>query len=428
MYAWLFRHTLWRVWEWHNRFGILNQMQELQHAEYDADTIRAGKERQLRKLLRHAYEEVPLYRKRFEEKGITEFSDFELRDLKDLPILTVEDLQHRGGDLTADNACDWRYGYSSGSTGEPKQYKIDNSALSWAYASMYRFWGWHGWELGQKWGHMKSDSMHVSLAKKLKSLLFRVLWMPARTLDAARMMDYVKKIRNANIQMLRANPSIAYLLADYLLQHEINNLQIPIVQTHGATLFPEWRKTIETAFQGKVVDGYGGEGMNICHQCELTEGYHVSEKTIVEAEGGQLLLTNLVNYAQPFIRYQIGDMGELSTARCSCGRGHELVKRLIGRQTDLVKLPDGRVLIPHFWTHAFVRSCFTAFQVIQPDYTHLIIQVIPGPDYTPKEEVQIWQQIAETVGSQIKLLWIHVKTIPRVPSGKVRTVISEVGV
>ncbi|OGO15607.1 MAG: hypothetical protein A2Z02_01755 [Chloroflexi bacterium RBG_16_48_7] len=49
-----------------------------------------------------------------------------------------------------------------------------------------------------------------------------------------------------------------------------------------------------------------------------------------------MLITNLHNYAMPFIRYDIGDIGSLSANPCSCGRGLPLMNLLIAKSTDFL--------------------------------------------------------------------------------------------
>ena len=228
--------------------------------------------------------------------------------------------------------------------------------------------------------------------------------------------------------MIRGYSSAIYLLSEYILDNNIQDIQIPNVQTHGETLFDNWRKTIESGLQGKVADGYGAEGMHVAHQCEQTNYYHILENTVVEnLPDNQILLTNLVNYSQPLIRYASEDVGELINGKCPCGRGHELLKKISGRLTDILKFRDGTKVVVHFFTYIFeFCSSFKAFQVIQPDYDHVIIKVVKSPEYSPNEEKGLLKTIQEAVGNDIHLEIEYVDEIPPASSGKRRFVISEV--
>ena len=59
---------------------------------------------------------------------------------------------------------------------------------------------------------------------------------------------------------------------------------------------------------------------------------------------GRILVTNLHNYAMPFIRYDIGDVGALSDKACPCGRGLPLLAKLTGRTTDFIRTRSGGVI------------------------------------------------------------------------------------
>ena len=53
-------------------------------------------------------------------------------------------------------------------------------------------------------------------------------------------------------------------------------------------------------------------------------------------EEGEIALTNLTNYSMPIIRYKIGDFGILKEpSECSCGCNYPMLKKVIGRKTDI---------------------------------------------------------------------------------------------
>jgi len=101
-------------------------------------------------------------------------------------------------------------------------------------------------------------------------------------------------------------------------------------------------------------------------QCPDTDDYHVqSENVLLEVlneagqpcqpgEIGQVVLTALHNFAMPLIRYALGDYAEIGP-RCTCGRGLPVLRRILGRQRNILTLPDGRRHWPSFpsdrWSH-----------------------------------------------------------------------------
>ena len=58
----------------------------------------------------------------------------------------------------------------------------------------------------------------------------------------------------------------------------------------------------------------------------------------------RLLITDLLNYGQPFIRYDTGDCVTLGSQQCACGRPFPLVSKILGRVCEGIVLPDGGII------------------------------------------------------------------------------------
>jgi phenylacetate-CoA ligase len=132
-------------------------------------------------------------------------------------------------------------------------------------------------------------------------------------------------------------------------------------------LFEAQRAIIEEAFDCKVFESYGSrEFMLIAMECEEHNGLHVSsENLMVEIlrdnqpvppwESGNVVITDLHNYAQPFIRYQNDDLATWAGHGCACGRGLPLIQSIDGRCLDIIRGVDGRALERGFFP-AFVEG------------------------------------------------------------------------
>ena len=96
---------------------------------------------------------------------------------------------------------------------------------------------------------------------------------------------------------------------------------------------------------------------------------------------GQIVLTNLINYSMPFVRYAIGDLGALAEpeARCPCGRGLPLLDHVTGRSSDQLTLPGGRQLLMWYFTDVFRQTPgIDSFQMRQEAPDHILIQIVPA--------------------------------------------------
>lgn len=122
----------------------------------------------------------------------------------------------------------------------------------------------------------------------------------------------------------------------------------------GEWLAPECRRRIERAFGARVAGDYGAsEFMNIAFECEKGELHVNSDWVILEPvdERGEpvpagkpsanVLLTNLANRVQPFIRYELGDSVTMVPGACACGRHFPRV-RVDGRRDEILRFADAK--------------------------------------------------------------------------------------
>jgi phenylacetate-CoA ligase len=89
----------------------------------------------------------------------------------------------------------------------------------------------------------------------------------------------------------------------------------------------------------------------------MKEGQHINADLLIlevirngervgPGEKGEIVITCLLNYAMPLIRYRMGDIGIIDDEFCSCGRGLPLLKSVEGRIVDCFTLPNGQKVTP----------------------------------------------------------------------------------
>lgn len=94
----------------------------------------------LRKIIEHAYDNVPYYRKIFDVRGLRP-KDIQCKeDLRKLPILTKEDLRKNFNELMAKDFEKFKpiLSHTSGSTGIPMKYYLDKNNFIWENAFVCR--------------------------------------------------------------------------------------------------------------------------------------------------------------------------------------------------------------------------------------------------------------------------------------------------
>jgi phenylacetate-CoA ligase len=136
-------------------------------------------------------------------------------------------------------------------------------------------------------------------------------------------------------------------------------------------------------------------------------------------------VTDLHNFAMPFLRYRNGDLAIASDRVCPCGRGLPLIEEVHGRTLDVLRSPDGRhisgVFVPMFFKdYPWVAE----FQVEQTALDQIEVRIKPGAGFSEELLLDLRADLQRRLGSQITIHFSLVDQIPRSASGKHRPVIS----
>ena len=124
-----------------------------------------------------------------------------------------------------------------------------------------------------------------------------------------------------------------------------------------------------------------------------------SGSALPEGGVGRILVTNLHNYTMPLLRYEIGDLGSLSTEPCPCGSPLPHFVELQGRITDHFKRADGGLIHGEYFTHLFYfRPWVKEFQVNQLGFDHIQICVVPASEPPPTEVEEVESKVRLVMG------------------------------
>jgi phenylacetate-CoA ligase len=163
-------------------------------------------------------------------------------------------------------------------------------------------------------------------------------------------------------------------------------------------LMPKARKHYAEVFGAPILDNYSmGECLFLTNGCPTSGGMHVNADWVIlevvdehnqpvpdGKQGAKVLITNLANYVQPIIRYQIGDVVTMATKACDCGSNLPLIERVIGRDSDMFWI-DGdeglRPLQPGVFEIAIGKILdVREFQMIQEERNKFRILIEPLPN------------------------------------------------
>jgi phenylacetate-CoA ligase len=405
VYGQLFRRVLYPAWETGLRGRpTLRYLRRLERTQWcSLDELQALQQTELAKLLLHAWQHVPHYRRRFEEAGIEPRDVQRLDDLQKLPLLTREvatsDFEARKSRAAPLPLIDKA---TSGTTGAPLVFAYDQDSEYWRQAIKHRGYGWAGYQLGDRalhfWGAptVTKSSLQTRAKVAIDRRLRRESYVYCTDRSEEHLAEVVRLIRKQRPQVLVCYAQAGAALARYIAETGARAWDdIPVIAA-AERLFPADRASLIEAFGPHVFETYGNrEVMLIAAECEAHQGMHSSmENLIVEVlvrehdrhrpaepgELGEVVVTDLHNYGAPFIRYVTGDLAiQGATGRCQCGRSLGMLQRVEGRTTETLRDGAGRAVGGLFFNVMFVSLAdkVREFQVIQRKNRAIEVKIVP---------------------------------------------------
>ncbi|GAB2555273.1 phenylacetate--CoA ligase family protein [Rhodanobacter koreensis] len=441
-----FRRVLYPVYETGlRRRRTLAYLNEYQRNQWLApEQIAALQWRRLKLLLEHCQREVPYYRQRWRELGITVAGIRNLDDYARLPLLTKADIRNHFDELKADS---WRerllYKATGGSTGEPMRFGYTRESNDRRTAVMWRGYDWAGSRMGRRtlflWGGAVGEPTRSHQFKdRLYNAVFARRVLNSFHMTEANMAEYADAIDSYRPDIIVAYVGPLLRLAQWLVASGRKIWRPQAIIGAAEALHEFQRQTIEQAFGCPAYNTYGcREFMLIASECEQRHGLHVNADHLVvelrkpqnapmDAQAGEVVITDLFNYGMPFVRYANGDMATASAARCSCGRGLPLLDRVDGRVLDTIRTPAGHVLPGEFFPHMLKDvNGLERFQLVQRRLDRLDLAIVRGAGFDDASLAYIRREVAKVLGGSVELHCHFVDDIPLTRSGKLRVTVSE---
>ena len=423
--------------------GLIKTLKHLRQTQFwPYEKIRDYQFRKIKTLLHHAYLHVPYYRDQLNKIGaipqdIKTFNDFTV-----IPILTKDIIRQNFDDLKAVNLSPKEFVPNStgGSTGEPLSFYQDRQYETWADAARIRGW-YHiaGCESGDNcavlWGAMKDVKEDFSLWERLR--LFCTsgeIPLNAFNLSDERKLLFLKWCRMMKPSLLRGYVTAIKELALFLDEQNLRFPDLKGVILCAETVDDHSQTYIEKVFRAPSYNTYGGRELSlIAMGCSQGNGLHeVSENNYVEFEpidlrgyenAGNLIITNLNNYAMPFIRYRVGDIGIPSSKEsCGCGRGLPLIKRVIGRTTDVFVFHDGTRIAGEMFIHLMKDFTLKEYQFVQTSDSRVALRVKKNECLSDPLISSIRSTYKKYLPGSVQLDFEEVETFEKTITGKFRFV------
>lgn len=438
----------------HPLLAVRNRRTEMRHLHgvmasqyWPPQALAAWRLQRLRDILIHAGSRCPFYADRFSQCGFDPRSLRSVADLSRIPVLTKQEIQQNQSRLLARGfpAAELVANQTGGSTGAPLQFYVSKDSHYRRHANTIRHNRWAGLQpyhlSAAIWGNARDFVPPPGLRDRLReALVNRHLILDTSAIDELRLAKFVEVLRRWQPRTYVAYAHSAYLLARFIKSREHLRYHRPkSIITSAEVLTEEQRKLIEDVFQCPVFDRYGCREFSvIASECDHHSGLHIAADTLiveVTREGqpcavgsvGRLVITDLFNYAMPFIRYRIEDIGRLLPCDCPCGRTLPLMEIVGGRVTDFLVTPEGRLVSGAALTICFIARVpgIAQAQILQRQQNRVTLRIVKTTGFGPRSASDINELIRRFLGPQMLYDIELAEAIPREPSGKYRFTVSE---
>jgi phenylacetate-CoA ligase len=421
---------------------------QLERSEWwPAERLRAQQFRQLALLLEHAARESAFYRSRFRGAGIRPGRPLDADAWTRLPLLARRELQlHAKALRTAPPPTHGAVTHerSSGSSGMPVEVATTALAAMLTEAIWLRDHLWHGRDFAGRVAAIRrpraGEATDTQAAGWTRGVSAALLTGGSVLLDALRpVSEQLEWLMRQDPDYLITYPSNLGELLRESQRKGLRPARLKSVLTQGEHVPPELGGALRAAWGVPLADTYSASEAGVMAlQCPQSGHYHVqSEVALVEVldgagkpcapgETGRVVVTPLHNFAQPLIRYDIGDFAEVG-APCACGRGLPTLARIVGRASGMMVLPSGAVVRPRF-SAAIARAALpiAQFQIVQLSRERLEARLVVERSLSAAEEEALGGLLRAACGADLAVEFSYHAAIARGPGGKFEDFVSEV--
>ena len=363
------------------------------------DELRRMQDERLVKQVRHVWDNVPYYRRKMEEKGVTPDDIKGVDDLHKLPFVSKADLRdaYPDGLLAVPKSECVRIHSTSGTTGKRvvafyTQHDVDlwedccARALTAAGATkddvcqVCYGYGLFTGGMGLHGGSHKVGS----------------LTLPMSSGNTERQLQFMEDLGTT---VLCCTPSYAAYLAESIEEQGLKNKIHLKSGIFGAEAWSEeMRQDIQNKLGIKAFDIYGLtelSGPGVAFECSEQNGMHINEdhfiaeivdpetlEPVPDGQQGELVFTSLTKEAFPLLRYRTRDICVLTRGKCSCGRTFVKMCKPMGRSDDMLIVKGVNVFPSQIETVLIEQGYAANYQIIvdrvnNSDTIEVLVEMTP---------------------------------------------------
>ncbi len=471
--SWLFAQTLFYVLTaspWNNETGKAKKMrdyhldevpqhpdewmramvQQLERTEQASPGQQVASQKNLLlELVKHSIATVPGYKDRLKPL-IRANGEISLEGWLDVPVLKRREAVSLGNQLVSQDVPashgNIKSGATSGSTRMPFVFKVTQFHHTMWTCITARYYRWNNLDYCRSFATISPYSLGTASwpeGRRQDSWAIPAL-MPDRpgklySLNSQTPIDrQIEWLRSIKPDYLHCFPSNIRALA-LAVEAQGEPLKFRGVLTWAETLTPETRSITSRVFGCNPGDCYSSSECGyMALQSPQSDAWLVqSEVVFLEildeqdrpceaGERGRVVVTPLHNYAQPLIRYDLGDLATFGTSDAS-GLPYPVLSKIHGRTRNMFRFPGGISIQPDFMT---VNICHylnpKQWQVAQIADTALEIRIVPGGDPAMMDTEGMSQYIRALLGMDLTITYKLVADLTNPRTGKHEDYICEI--
>jgi phenylacetate-CoA ligase len=417
---------------------------------WDKKRLKRYQEKRLRRVVRYAYDFVPFYHKRFREAGVDPNQIRTVEDLSKLPIVKKDEFKKQNPQQIVSKEFELnklKKVTTSGSTGTPFVIYITIAEDAWRKAIYMRSNINCGQKPRDRWLVMTSPRhFHDTTGIQRRLGIFSQTCISLFESTEQKL----SQIEALNPHILDGYSGSLFLLAKEVKRRGLKTIKPKLMFGSAEFIDLPSRRYMENVFDAPFCDQFGAAEVDrSAWQCLERQGYHMDVDSVItefvdkngeavgDGERGEVVFTSLFNFAMPFIRYAIGDVGAPSDDSCPCGCTLPLMKVIEGRKDSFLMLPGNRVVSPMVFN--FAVSTFKYYEDIdqyrirqrKTDLFEVFLKMnkypLSGENLASEFEAHV-KKFLNIEENELRFEVSFVDEIPLSPTGKLHSVFSDVKV
>lgn len=356
------------------------------------------------KEVKYAYENSPLYKKKFDQIGLKPEDIKGLEDIKFIPFTTKDDFRNNYpfGTFAAPKENIVRLHASSGTTGQPVVVGYtENDLEMWSECVARAL---------SAGGMTKNDVFHVTYGYGLftgglglhgGSQKIGCTTVPMSTGNTKKQ---IRLMVDFGAKGICCTPSYILQIAETARDLGIEPKDLPIKSAFlGAEPWTEAMRTeIQEILDIKAFNIFGLTeilGPGVAYDCDCRNGMHINEDNFIaeildpktfeplpDGEVGELVFTTLTKEGVPNLRYRTKDLASISNEPCACGRTFRKLNRIVGRSDDMLIIRGVNVFPSQ------IEEVLLKFEGVEPNYL-----IVLDRENSVSDHFEIWVEVNENI-------------------------------